>query len=170
MDLKLVNYIQIDENGDRCSEAVISPDNMFYLMGSTWDFLDEDVRRAGFAPVADSIRAYVNGEGDIEVHQGEITKNEDGSFTQQWIINTIDDSEKQSRFLDRTRLNLLTQCDWTQLPDSPLSAEEKAAWAEYRQLLRDLPGTIDWSTITTTDQVVFPLPPGTILPPEDTPE
>jgi hypothetical protein len=30
----------------------------------------------------------------------------------------------------------LAQSDWTQLPDSPA---DKAAWATYRQALRDLP-------------------------------
>jgi hypothetical protein len=33
----------------------------------------------------------------------------------------------------------LTACDWTQLPDSPLTAAVKAAWATYRQALRDVP-------------------------------
>jgi len=32
----------------------------------------------------------------------------------------------------------LTTCDWTQLTDSPLSAEAKAAWTVYRQALRDI--------------------------------
>jgi len=42
----------------------------------------------------------------------------------------------------------LTQCDWTQLPDSPV---DSSAWATYRQALRDLPentedpeGEIEW--------------------------
>ena len=34
----------------------------------------------------------------------------------------------------------LAACDWTQLADCPLPAEVKAAWAAYRQALRDLPG------------------------------
>jgi hypothetical protein len=33
----------------------------------------------------------------------------------------------------------LTVCDWTQMPDAPLTTEAKAAWAAYRQLLRDVP-------------------------------
>lgn len=33
----------------------------------------------------------------------------------------------------------LTFTDWTQLPDAPLTAETKAAWAAYRQALRDVP-------------------------------
>ena len=35
-----------------------------------------------------------------------------------------------------TRNELLAQCDWTQLADSPV---DKTAWATYRQSLRDLP-------------------------------
>lgn len=46
----------------------------------------------------------------------------------------------------------LRACDWTQSPDSPLTAAQKAAWAAYRQALRDVPeqtgfpDTIDWPT------------------------
>jgi hypothetical protein len=40
----------------------------------------------------------------------------------------------------RTKRNsLLASTDWTQSPDSPLTAEAKAEWATYRQSLRDLP-------------------------------
>lgn len=39
----------------------------------------------------------------------------------------------------------LTSCDWTQLPDTSLTVEQKEAWAVYRQALRDI-----------TDQVGFP--------------
>lgn len=37
----------------------------------------------------------------------------------------------------------LSACDWTQLPDAPLTDEQREAWAEYRQLLRDLPDSTD---------------------------
>lgn len=52
----------------------------------------------------------------------------------------------------RQRDAALCACDWTQSPDSPLTAELKAAWAAYRQALRDVPDqagfpdTIDWPT------------------------
>jgi hypothetical protein len=37
--------------------------------------------------------------------------------------------------------DLLMGCtDWTQAADSPLSETQRAAWATYRQALRDLPG------------------------------
>lgn len=37
------------------------------------------------------------------------------------------------------RDQLLTACDWTQMPDSPLGDAQKAEWATYRQALRDIP-------------------------------
>ena len=46
----------------------------------------------------------------------------------------------------------LTDTDWTQLSDSPLSDSDKTAWATYRQSLRDLPSstgfphTMTWPT------------------------
>lgn len=48
------------------------------------------------------------------------------------------------------RNKLLQECDYTQLPDSPLSEEEKQEWAEYRQQLRDITqlvsadGELEW--------------------------
>ena len=33
----------------------------------------------------------------------------------------------------------LAICDWTMLPDAPLSSDQKLAWQTYRQMLRDLP-------------------------------
>ena len=44
----------------------------------------------------------------------------------------------------RTERNtLLTETDWTQYTDSPLTDEVKAEWAVYRQELRDLPAATD---------------------------
>lgn len=36
----------------------------------------------------------------------------------------------------------LSQSDWTQFPDSPLTEDQKNAWQVYRQELRDLPESI----------------------------
>ncbi|TQS74023.1 hypothetical protein ERN12_05905 [Rhodobacteraceae bacterium] len=35
----------------------------------------------------------------------------------------------------------LRACDWTQSPDVPITAERRAAWAAYRQALRDMTDT-----------------------------
>lgn len=50
----------------------------------------------------------------------------------------------------KDRNYLLSECDWTQVSDAPLTAEQKQAWLEYRQALRnitlseDFPFTIQW--------------------------
>jgi hypothetical protein len=49
---------------------------------------------------------------------------------------------------------LLASCDWTQVEDVALSAEQKAAWSTYRQSLRDLP-----STVTENGEFTLPVPP-----------
>lgn len=46
---------------------------------------------------------------------------------------------------------LLAESDWTQAADSPLSDAAKAAWADYRQALRDIPQDFD-----APDDVVWP--------------
>jgi hypothetical protein len=44
----------------------------------------------------------------------------------------------------RTERNtLLTESDWTQYNDSPLTDEVKAEWTVHRQALRDLPANTD---------------------------
>ena len=48
-------------------------------------------------------------------------------------------TEEQEIQVRAQRNSLLDLCDWTQLPDAPLTAEQKQAWAEYRQALRDVP-------------------------------
>lgn len=51
------------------------------------------------------------------------------------------------------RNQLLVNCDWTQLPDAPVNT---AAWATYRQELRDISGqagfpwNVTWPTEPTT--------------------
>ena len=49
---------------------------------------------------------------------------------------------------------LLTETDWTQYNDSPLTDEAKAEWVTYRESLRDLPENTDPADPT------WPTPPG----------
>lgn len=49
----------------------------------------------------------------------------------------------------------LTASDWTQLPDSPLTAEQKASAAAYRQALRDLTEQPDPDVLTWPEPPAF---------------
>lgn len=60
---------------------------------------------------------------------------------------------------DRIRMRrtaLLSACDWTQMPDAPLSSDVKEAWRLYRQALRDLPTSQPDATLETVE---WPSPP-----------
>lgn len=66
----------------------------------------------------------------------------------------ISEGVKRERFMDNLRFlrnQKLSASDWTQVPDAPV---DQAAWAAYRQALRDLPDK-------TTDPAnpVWPTPP-----------
>ena len=42
----------------------------------------------------------------------------------------------------------LYDCDWTQLPDAPLSDAQRARWRSYRQALRDMMDSFAWGLTT----------------------
>lgn len=57
----------------------------------------------------------------------------------------------------RQRDAKLYSSDWTQLPDAPLTQQEKTDWTNYRQALRDVPQNN--VGVTSLDDVVWPTPP-----------
>lgn len=55
-----------------------------------------------------------------------------------------------------TRNQLLAASDWTQMNDSPLSNEDKTAWATYRNELRNLTDDAAWPNLADEDWPVAP--------------
>ena len=72
-----------------------------------------------------------------------------GQITFQDIIPVITWDEIRAE-----RNLLLTQSDWTQIPDAELTPDQQNAWKEYRKELRRIP-----ETFQTPDQVVWPSKP-----------
>jgi hypothetical protein len=70
--------------------------------------------------------------------------------TKQWVI---DQDLAISEILPK-RNSLLLQSDWTQIPNNPFTSEQQAAWATYRQELRDIPEQSGYPY-----NVVWPTPP-----------
>lgn len=70
-----------------------------------------------------------------------------------WVFN----SERFWEDLRNERNLYLSQSDWTQMNDSPLSNEKKLSWSEYRQDLRDLPELLD--DVQSLDDVPWPTKP-----------
>jgi len=56
----------------------------------------------------------------------------------------------------------LEASDWTQMPDSPLSGEQKTAWSVYRQDLREIPNRLRDSAGYISDEESCPID-GTLL-------
>jgi hypothetical protein len=54
--------------------------------------------------------------------------------TKSWVADVVQASET----VLSQRFNLLSESDWTQIPNGPLTTEKQAAWADYRQELRDI--------------------------------
>jgi len=50
-----------------------------------------------------------------------------------------------------TRNQLLSDSDWTQMSDSPLTDEAKALWVTYRTALRDITSTDAWPNVSFPD-------------------
>ena len=73
-----------------------------------------------------------------------------------WVISLdVDTVTTQAWTALRTERNArLAACDWTQMPDSPLSQAARASWSDYRQSLRDLP-----ENATDPTQVTWPVSP-----------
>jgi len=78
---------------------------------------------------------------------------ENGEWREQWEVVSFDSELLETIRLSKvrqaknTRNKLLSESDWTQLPDAPV---DKEAWASYRQKLRDItlqegfPSSIEW--------------------------
>jgi len=61
--------------------------------------------------------------------------------------------KSKSQDVRQKRNQLLADTDWTQMPDSPLDLDGKAAWALYRETLRmvpeqaDFPWNVQWPPV-----------------------
>jgi hypothetical protein len=78
------------------------------------------------------------------------------------LVNALPsmNDEDIAHVIRQTRLYLLQQSDWTQLPDSPLSEAKRAEWATYRQALRDITDTYADNLL----EAEFPTSPSDTLP------
>lgn len=78
----------------------------------------------------------------------------DGVWHERWelVEPTPEQVEAQANAMRYERNEKLASSDWTQVDDAPLTNTQKAAWATYRQALRDITGQpgfpyfVNWPT------------------------
>jgi hypothetical protein len=72
----------------------------------------------------------------------DITREQNGTYT--FTLNNETVKARNRMLLAdmiTERNEQLTASDWTQMPDSPITDEQKQLWQTYRQALRDFPNT-----------------------------
>jgi len=120
------------------------------------DAAPDDVRERFVNSLAGSINKYVwNGtEWTMEQNTSEIDRFgftladfPDAPVPNMPAYNPDERQLEQEADEARTQRDaLLSQSDWTQVPDAPV---DQAAWAEYRQALRDIPQQAGFPTDIT---------------------
>lgn len=133
-----VDYIQVKNGGVKGHPQTL-PKNWedvsnFYLLE------DDQLRSYGwypvrFVPVEKTDNNIVTGQSFViegnEVVQYEQIREKTYSELEQETNNMWENVRNE-------RNELLVQCDWTQISDSPLILEKKNEWKIYRQELRDI--------------------------------
>ena len=102
----------------------------------------------------------VNGNYDSDYTKDvvEVTPTLSGSvYVQTYETTDVDELTRETRIeikwdeIRETRNTLLSECDWTQFQDSPITGSKLTEWQTYRQSLRDVtnqenPYNITWPT------------------------
>lgn len=103
------------------------------------------------------IESFVNKHGETLYNvPAEVSILVGMGFSQKEAADVCNKAIKDAKFssIRAQRDYMISQTDYTQMPDSPLSDAKKKAWADYRQALRDLPQQYD-----NPDDVVWPTKP-----------
>ena len=144
-------YIHVQDNQIK-GTATQLPKNWknisnFYLLDS------EELKQNGWYPyrfveIESNENEILNGS-NIVIEENEVVEYQTKRLkTQQELEN---ETEGQWVRIRRKRTRYLTETDWTQLPDSPLTNQKQTEWQIYRQALRDItsqlsPFSISWPT------------------------
>ena len=117
--------------------------------------VEGNILRTGSCGDDDLILQAGDGEIVVEGVANDATqKFQDGVLVDKPEPTDAEKTEAAIAELKRIRQSLLADSDWTQVPDSPFTAERRREWQMYRQDLRDLPE--DFAHVTSIDDVVFP--------------
>jgi len=96
----------------------------------------------------ESVEPYVEDDYVYNVRIVDLTEQETTDRA-----NTVNEQIATTKRSERNRL--LTDTDWTQITDSPLTSEKKTEWANNRQALRDLPTNNDWPNVEMPNTSVY---------------
>jgi hypothetical protein len=144
------NYIRFRKDTGKITQTGMYPESQANL-------LMDDEHDVIFASASDHTH-YVKNGSIVEYPERPSDDHEFDFILEQWVDTKTDEirAKEALEALRRERNIKLAMSDWTQLPDSPLNEEQKVAWAEYRQALRDIPNT----GVFEQNLIQWPQPPG----------
>jgi hypothetical protein len=123
--------------------AKLNPDGSLERYPYTLTDLRRNNPGTSFPPdISDEVAASADQPAyDHTVDLSRTAEKKSGKWVEVWISNPATPEEIQQRTANKAnevrseRNKRLADCDWTQLPDAPV---DRAAWATYRQALRDI--------------------------------
>jgi len=94
----------------------------------------------------------------ITTFEEEIERRSLKKIEEESLIESQIDYWEELRFVRNLKL---TESDWTQLPDASITEEKREEWRVYRQLLRDIPDTIEdpKPLVLNPNHSSWPIPP-----------
>lgn len=147
-------YIKIDKNKDPVGNPLLW-DTLEMLLGvSVSEITDEILSKEGYAVFQHSRSDATLGHC---VETTEYFMDTDGIVRNKIDITPYSQEELMDICVKTPRRARLATCDWTQTIDAPLTTAQKAAWATYRQALRDLP--TQYPNVKKPEEVVWPVDP-----------
>ena len=164
-DTKVIAIHEVEWQCRRNAKGLSKPEYWTWLESVTTE--DEN----GFKSYDFSGEDYEIVETEVDVQgfyqSGHITNTIDGtSYHLSWDGTTVsaDDTAKSTwelaeewKRIRTERTRLLSESDWTQGADSPLTTQQKSDWAVYRTSLRTLPE--DQSSVTSYSDINWPTKP-----------
>ena len=151
-------YINLERDEDGVV-FVSKPD----IVSNVWMYYDTDaikILNVYDCGLVDHANAHPGGDvGHIQLPLGTKTEYLDIRTDENGNVVTFTNQNREMyhwgvdnwEIIRKKRNTLLTACDWTQVPDSPLSTEKKQEWVAYRAQLRDIT-----SAFQTPSDVLWP--------------
>lgn len=131
-------YTIYNTNTGRISRTVSTDEDITIQLGQDEDYLEGEYS---------GNTNYINSDKQVVTIPDRPDDYSDFDFTtKQWVTN----QNKVIISVLQKRQKLLSASDWTQLPNGPFTTEKQAAWATYRQALRDItdqagyPYSVEW--------------------------
>jgi hypothetical protein len=148
-------YAFVDANGEIRNLMDVAPSAAQYELGSTVDGLTVVDGSTLDVDMGEAVETKYWKDGAWETRslrpQGDLSYWD--SAAEMWRLDNV----KLQSYIRQVRNDKLTECDWTQMPDAPLTQAKKDEWITYRQELRDLPALYENATDFTS--VVWPTAP-----------